>query len=118
MNFYLLGEYMNIKLVKNFETSEVEQLRSAIEKQSNNLKTSLDILHNKLASLGVKRSLSEFHHVIAEKRKTKKLTAIDVSELAGLNPNTYRSIESGASKPKLSTMLAIADVLGIKLWVE
>jgi len=109
---------MNNKLVKNIKTNDVEQLRSIIEKQSNNLQTSLDILHNKLAAHSVKHTLSKFHHVIAEKRKAKKLTAIDVSELAGLNPNTYRSIESGASKPKLNTMLAIADVLGLKLWVE
>lgn len=56
--------------------------------------------------------------IIRERRKHLGVNQQTLSELAGVGINTLLAIERGESNPKLSTLLAIFDTLGLKMEVR
>lgn len=55
---------------------------------------------------------------IKERRKALKITQKELSDLAGISINTVVAAERGQGDPKISTYLAICNVLGLKLIVQ
>ncbi|MBO6026913.1 MAG: helix-turn-helix transcriptional regulator [Bacteroidales bacterium] len=56
--------------------------------------------------------------IIKERRKQLGVNQQTLSELAGVGVNTLLAIERGEGNPKLSTILAILDTLGLKMEVK
>lgn len=56
--------------------------------------------------------------VIRDRRKHLGVNQQTLAELAGVGINTLLAIERGESNPKLSTLLAILDTLGLKMEVK
>lgn len=55
---------------------------------------------------------------IKERRKDLKITQKELADLAGISINTVVAAERGQGDPKISTYLAICNVLGLKLIVQ
>lgn len=55
---------------------------------------------------------------IKERRKAFKITQKELADLAGISINTVVAAERGQGDPKISTYLAICNVLGLKLIVQ
>lgn len=55
---------------------------------------------------------------IKERRKSLKITQKELADLAGISINTVVAAERGQGDPKISTYLAICNVLGLKLIVQ
>ena len=55
---------------------------------------------------------------IKELRKALKITQKELADLAGISINTVVAAERGQGDPKISTYLAICNVLGLKLIVQ
>ncbi|MGF7218185.1 transcriptional regulator with XRE-family HTH domain [Spirosoma lacussanchae] len=52
------------------------------------------------------------------RRNTLRLTQEYLAELAGVSLRTVKAIESGAGNPRVSTLIKLADVLGMELrWI-
>lgn len=56
--------------------------------------------------------------LIKERRKALKITQKELADLAGISINTVVAAERGQGDPKISTYLAICNVLGLKLIVQ
>lgn len=90
----------------------------------------INALHNQITALqklvndlehSTTPDLREIHQLPAllqERRDQLNLGAVEVAELAGLSPNTYRALERGEGNPRLDTLESIGDVLNIKIWIE
>ncbi len=52
---------------------------------------------------------------LAQARKTQQLTQAELAERAGLSRMTVQRLESGSLDPRLSTLYAMARVLGLEL---
>ena len=55
---------------------------------------------------------------ITERRNDLKITQKELADLAGISINTVVAAERGQGDPKISTYLAICNVLGLKLIVQ
>lgn len=55
---------------------------------------------------------------IKERRKALKITQKELADLAGISINTVVAAERGQGDPKISTYLAICNVLGLILIVQ
>ena len=55
---------------------------------------------------------------IKERRKALKITQQELADLAGISINTVVAAERGQGDPKISTYLAICNVLGLKLTAQ
>lgn len=55
---------------------------------------------------------------IKERRKALKITQKELADSAGISINTVVAAERGQGDPKISTYLAICNVLGLKLIVQ
>ena len=55
---------------------------------------------------------------IKERRKALKITQKELADLAGISIYTVVAAERGQGDPKISTYLAICNVLGLKLIVQ
>lgn len=55
---------------------------------------------------------------IKERRRALKITQKELADLAGISINTVVAAERGQGDPKISTYLAICNVLGLKLIVQ
>lgn len=55
---------------------------------------------------------------IKERRKALKITQKELADLAEISINTVVAAERGQGDPKISTYLAICNVLGLKLIVQ
>ena len=62
--------------------------------------------------------ISSIGKQIKERRKTLGITQQDLSELAGISPNTLYKIERGQANPSLRVLIKIAEVLGMELKME
>lgn len=52
---------------------------------------------------------------LTQARKTQQLTQAELAERAGLSRMTVQRLESGSLDPRLSTLYAMARVLGLEL---
>jgi len=57
----------------------------------------------------------ELAHIIKDRREVLKITQEHLAELSGIGLRTLKAIETGNGNPTLSTMIKIAEVLGLKL---
>ena len=62
--------------------------------------------------------ISSIGKQIKERRTTLGITQQDLSELAGISPNTLYKIERGQANPSLRVLIKIAEVLGMELKLE
>lgn len=60
----------------------------------------------------------EIGQLIKERRKSLKVNQLELSELAGVGINTLVAIERGEGNPKLETLLAILDTLGLQINIQ
>lgn len=63
-------------------------------------------------------NLQEIGTAIKERRRSLKISQLELSELAGIGINTLVAIERGQGNPKLSTLLSVADTLGLKVEIR
>lgn len=52
---------------------------------------------------------------IRDIRKEYRLTQADLAQMAAISDRTLRDIEKGTGTPSLSNLLAVADVLGLRI---
>ena len=62
--------------------------------------------------------ISSIGKQIKKRRTTLGITQQDLSELAGISPNTLYKIERGQANPSLRVLIKIAEVLGMELKME
>ncbi len=55
---------------------------------------------------------------IKERRKTLRVTQLQLAELAEISVNTLYKIERGQANPTLDTLTKIADVLGMEVCLQ
>ena len=60
-------------------------------------------------------SAAELGAALRDARKSKGLTAQQLSEATGLSRVTLRELETGLGNSRLSTLLAVCDALGLDL---
>lgn len=60
----------------------------------------------------------EIGKVIKSRRQNLKVTQQELADLADVNINTVVAIERGTGNPKIETLLAICDVLGLQTIVK
>ncbi|MFV0291345.1 MAG: helix-turn-helix transcriptional regulator [Mangrovibacterium sp.] len=56
-----------------------------------------------------------FYSIIKERRTLLGLTQQDLADYAGLSLRIIKSIELGKGNPSMSTLIKIAEVLGLEL---
>ena len=61
------------------------------------------------------REMKEIGNIIKQRRMKLGITQLILSQLAGVGINTVVAIERGEGNPRLKTLEAIADTLGLKL---
>jgi transcriptional regulator with XRE-family HTH domain len=60
-------------------------------------------------------NLKEIGKIIKARRQLLKVRQVELSELAGVGINTLVAIERGEGNPKLETLLAVIDTLGLQI---
>lgn len=60
-------------------------------------------------------SYKDLGEIIKERRKSLKITQPTLAALSGIGLNTLVAIENSQGNPKLQTLLALLDTLGLKL---
>lgn len=60
----------------------------------------------------------EIGKAIKSRRQNLKVTQQELADLADVNINTVVAIERGTGNPKIETLLAICDVLGLQTIVK
>ena len=55
---------------------------------------------------------------IKERRQSLNINQLELSELAGVGINTVVAIERWQANPKLETLLAVADTLGLQVEIR
>lgn len=63
-------------------------------------------------------NLQEIGQVIKLRRRDLKIKQQELADLAGVNINTIVAIERGVGNPKIETLLAICEVLGLQSVVK
>jgi len=91
-------------------------LAENISSDAKKLAEMADMLQNSLARYRP-APLKNFPAAIKAKRKALDMTGELVAELSGISITAYRRIEQGNSNPKLETVMAICETLGLKLCV-
>ncbi len=96
--------------------SNPSELAENLSSEAIKLAKMADKLQNSLARYRP-LPLKNFPAVIKTKRKELDMTGALVAELSGISDTAYRRIEQGKSSPKLETVLAICETLGLTLCV-
>lgn len=60
-------------------------------------------------------TLGEFATALSQAQKAQKISAKELAQRTGLSALAVRQILSGASSPRLTNAMALADELGLKL---
>ncbi len=56
--------------------------------------------------------------IIKARRRLLKVRQLELSELAGIGINTLVAIERGQGNPKIETLLALLDTLGLQFDIK
>lgn len=89
---------------------------NALHNQINSLQKLVNDLEH--ATTPDLREIRYLPNLLQERRNQLELGSVEVAELAGLSPNTYRALERGAGNPRLDTLESIGEVLNFKIWIE
>ena len=63
-------------------------------------------------------NIEEIGKVIKTRRQALKIKQQELADLAGVNINTIVTTERGMGNPKIETLLAICDVLGLQTIIK
>ena len=63
-------------------------------------------------------NIEEIGKFIKTRRQSLKIKQQELADLAGVNINTIVSTERGMGNPKIETLLAICDVLGLQTIIK
>lgn len=63
-------------------------------------------------------NIEKIGQIIKSRRQSLKIKQQELADLAGVNINTIVATERGMGNPKIKTLLAICDVLGLQTIVE
>ncbi len=63
-------------------------------------------------------NIEEIGAVIKSRRQDLQIKQQDLADLAGVNINTIVATERGTGNPKIETLIAICDVLGLQTVVK
>ncbi len=107
---------MKIDTIITKNSANPSSLAENIANDAKRLAEMADTLQNSLARYRP-IPLKNFPATIKAKRKELNMTGGSVAELSGISDTAYRRIEQGKSSPKLETVLAICETLGLKLCV-
>lgn len=70
-----------------------------------------------MANSNTESKVGEVREAVAKSirmaRADKRLSQIEVAEIAGTSPSRVSELESGKSDPRLSTLARVADALGL-----
>ena len=91
-------------------------LAGDISSNAKKLAEMTDSLQNSLARFRP-QPLEDFSVTIKDKRKELNMTGELVADLSGLSLTAYQRIEQGKTSPRLETVLAVCEALGLKLCV-
>ncbi|MCP3675915.1 MAG: helix-turn-helix transcriptional regulator, partial [Gammaproteobacteria bacterium] len=91
-------------------------LAENISSDAKKLAEMADTLQNSLARFRPV-PIKDFPAAIKAKRKEFDMTGQLVAELSGISDTAYRRIEQGNTNPRLETVMAICDTLGLTLCV-
>jgi DNA-binding XRE family transcriptional regulator len=91
-------------------------LAENISNDAKKLSEMADTLQNSLARFRPV-PIKDFPAAIKAKRKELDMTGQLVAELSGISDTAYRRIEQGNTNPRLETVMAICDTLGLTLCV-
>ena len=61
------------------------------------------------------KTLSDFADVLSKAKRTQKITAKELAQRTGLSSLAVRQILSGASAPRITNAMALAQQLGLEL---
>ena len=61
------------------------------------------------------KTLSDFADVLSKAKRTQKITAKELAQRTGLSSLAVRQILSGASAPRITIAMALAQQLGLEL---
>ena len=63
-------------------------------------------------------ALDELPDILKARRSTMGISVTDLADLASISANTYRAMERQGANPSLQSLVAVCEVLNLKLWVE
>lgn len=63
-------------------------------------------------------NIKEIGKYIKDRRQYLKINQQELADLSGVGINTLVAVERGQGNPKLETLLAIADTLGLQLRLD
>lgn len=63
-------------------------------------------------------TLNKLPTILVARRLALGLSVADVAALASISANTYRAMEREEANPSLQTLVAVCEVLNLKLWIE
>ncbi|HBH23924.1 MAG TPA: transcriptional regulator [Cytophagales bacterium] len=56
--------------------------------------------------------------ILKERRKSLKITQLDLADIAGVSVRSLRDIEKGKTNPELETLLNLCKVLGLEISIK
>lgn len=60
-------------------------------------------------------NIREIGETVKSRRQSLGITQFELSELAGIGINTLVAIERGQGNPRIETLMAVADTLGLQV---
>ena len=63
-------------------------------------------------------NVRELGETIKSRRQSLGINQFELSELAGIGINTLVAIERGQGNPKMETLMAVADTLGLQVEIR
>lgn len=60
-------------------------------------------------------NIREIGETVKSRRQSLGITQFELSELAGIGINTLVAIERGQGNPRIETLMAVADTLGLQM---
>jgi len=115
-SFFYVENIIKMSTILSNDSGNPSSLAENISSDAKKLAEMADTLQNSLARYRP-APLKDFSAAIKAKRKELVMTGESVAELSGISGTAYRSIEQGKSSPKLETVIAICDTLGLALCV-
>ena len=105
------SQYTMIFVVLCIKNNKIQQISQYIVIFLHSTNNSISFVYNyqhigNMKNIGIQ---------IRERRKSLKITQQELADLAGISINTVVAAERGQGDPKISTYLAICNVLGLKL---
>ena len=63
-------------------------------------------------------TIDELVQILKQTRRSKGITQLDLADFSGLSNHGISKIELGSSDPRLSTLLRLTELLGLRIIIE